>query len=92
MLRVLLLILCLLSPAFSPGADAPPSKRQAIEAQIAELRAQLHHEADALEEEQDSNWWDLVKRRRREARLRRLRSLQARLEDLEKNLSVESKK
>jgi hypothetical protein len=56
-----------------------------LEAQIQAARERLHFEADGAEAGADS-WWNLPRRRRMEARLRRLRLAQQKLERLESEL------
>jgi hypothetical protein len=84
-MRILLLLLLLFAGPL--GAGEGSGRADEIQGKIAQLRASLKAEAEALEELQESGWWNLVSRRRKEMRLRRLRLLKMRIDHLERELA-----
>jgi hypothetical protein len=73
------------SPTASPTPLASPALER-LRSKIESVRSDLRAEALAADESSESGWWNLISRRRKEMRLRRLRELQLRLEGLQAEL------
>ena len=80
----LFLAACLALASSSGVAGAAPC--DALQAKVLAVRAELRSEAELLDEGPSRGWWNLVERRRRDMRLRRLRALSRQKEELEAEL------